>query len=302
MLQQGLQAAAPALVQLHQPRRRARPHLPGLSVSTAAAPQCSHVQEQHLPLPLLHEQQEQQWQQQPDQPQQQEQLTASVQQQQQRLEERQQQQPAGRLGAASAASSSTCADGGSCSRTSSFGAGSSSVAASSGSSSSSSSKRSRPSGSILAGLQSQPPQVPEGAAADLHRSSTVELPADGDQQQKQQQCALSTTGADADHADDVSAQKAAAQAQYAQEHGMQLPGGDTASAAPPAEWQLDSQMVQQEQARLQQHTVPDLFWCLLLCNLLCCLVVLAAKVGLPTVATSQTRLCDSSSSMHLQAL
>lgn len=72
--------------------------------------------------------------------------------------------------------------------------------------------------------------------------------------------------------DDVSAQKAAAQARFAEQQRLQA-GGSTSTRVDPA-------ILQQELARLeQQGPQARVFASILLCNMLCCLMVLAARVS-----------------------
>jgi hypothetical protein len=73
--------------------------------------------------------------------------------------------------------------------------------------------------------------------------------------------------------DDVSAQKAAAQARFAEQQRMQA----GSSKAPST--RFDQDLLQQEQDRLLQPGYQTrMFVCALLSNLLCCLVLTAAKV------------------------
>jgi hypothetical protein len=74
--------------------------------------------------------------------------------------------------------------------------------------------------------------------------------------------------------EDVSAQKAVAQARFAEQQRLQAGSSKAASV------RFDAELLQQEQARLLQpgyHT--RLFACALASNLLCCLVLLVAKVS-----------------------
>lgn len=81
--------------------------------------------------------------------------------------------------------------------------------------------------------------------------------------------------------EDVSAQKAAAQVLFAEQQKMQAAGSKPSTYFAP-------EVLQQEQARLmQQGFQTRLFASMLLCNLLCCLVVMAAKVRQVGVSTSQ---------------
>lgn len=76
--------------------------------------------------------------------------------------------------------------------------------------------------------------------------------------------------------DDVSAQKAAAQARFAEQQRLQA--GGSASA------RVDPAILQQELARLeQQGPQARVFAPILLCNMLCCLMVLAARVSAMSV-------------------
>lgn len=74
--------------------------------------------------------------------------------------------------------------------------------------------------------------------------------------------------------DDVSVQKAAAQARFAQQQRMEAVSSSKAPSV-----LFDADLLQQEQARLLQPGYQTrMFACALLSNLLCCLVLLAAKV------------------------
>lgn len=74
--------------------------------------------------------------------------------------------------------------------------------------------------------------------------------------------------------DDVSAQKAAAQARFAQQQRMQAASSKTTPST-----RFDQDLLQQEQDRLLQPGYQTrMFACALLSNLLCCLVLMAAKV------------------------
>jgi hypothetical protein len=97
-----------------------------------------------------------------------------------------------------------------------------------------------------------------------------------DQEQVPVQAAASACSAEsaAIDVDDVSAQKAAAQARFAQQQRMQAASSKTAPST-----RFDQDLLQQEQDRLLQPGYQTrMFACALLSNLLCCLVLMAAKV------------------------
>jgi hypothetical protein len=82
--------------------------------------------------------------------------------------------------------------------------------------------------------------------------------------------------------EDVSAQKAAAQALFAEQQQMQAAGSKSCTSFEPG-------LLQQEQTRLmQQGFQPRLFASMLLGNLLCCLMVVAAKVRQAGISWRQT--------------
>lgn len=97
-----------------------------------------------------------------------------------------------------------------------------------------------------------------------------------DQEQVPVQAAASACSAEsaAIDVDDVSAQKAAAQARFAQQQRRQAASSKTAPST-----RFDQDLLQQEQDRLLQPGYQTrMFACALLSNLLCCLVLMAAKV------------------------
>jgi hypothetical protein len=118
--------------------------------------------------------------------------------------------------------------------------------------------------------------APPAPAQCVHNQ---QQPHDAEQAHKEQQHAglaerlsASASLAAGQQQEDVSAQKAAAQALFAQQQRMQAAGSETSTC-------FDPEVLQQEQARLmQQGFQPRLFASMLLCNLLCCLMVMAAKV------------------------